>query len=177
VSVTRLSHPARSPAFPGAWLRWSLWLLCGSALLLAGCQTVQKGLTPAQIAVLKQEGFKQTDEGWELGLADKVLFDFDASVIKAEAKDNLERLARNLLHVGIDRMRLDGHTDNVGTADYNQQLSLRRAQAVADVVTAAGIPAANVAVRGLGATRPVADNGTAAGRAENRRVAIVISAE
>jgi outer membrane protein OmpA-like peptidoglycan-associated protein len=153
-----------------------MWLLCG-ALLLAGCQTVPKGLTPAQIAVLKQEGFKQTDEGWELGLSDKVLFDFDASVVMPQAKANLERLARNLLRVGLDRMRLDGHTDNIGTADYNEQLSLRRAQAVADVVTAAGMPVSNVRVRGLGASRPVADNRTAAGRAENRRVAIVITVE
>jgi outer membrane protein OmpA-like peptidoglycan-associated protein len=152
-----------------------MWLLSG-ALLLAGCQTVPQGLTPAQIAVLKQEGFRQTDEGWELGLSEKVLFDFDASVVKPEARDKLDRLARNLLRVGIDRMRLDGHTDNIGTADYNQRLSLRRAQAVANVVTAAGMPVSNVQARGLGASRPVASNGTAAGRAENRRVAIVITA-
>lgn len=166
----------RFPALRMASMRWCLWLAFG-AMLLAGCQTVHKGLTPAQIAVLKQEGFKQTDEGWELGLSDKVLFDFDAYAVKPEATDNLQRLARNLLGVGLDRVRLDGHTDNVGAADYNQQLSLRRAQAVADVVTAAGMPAANVQVRGLGSTRPVADNGTAAGRAENRRVAIVITVE
>lgn len=170
-----LSRPGRRSARWGACLRWTLWLAC-AGLLLAGCQTVQKGLTPAQIAVLKQEGFKQTDEGWELGLSDKVLFDFDASIVKPEARQNIQRLTGNLLRVGLDRMRLDGHTDNVGAADYNQQLSLRRAQAVADVVTSAGMPAANVGVRGLGATRPVADNGTAAGRAENRRVAIVIAA-
>ncbi|OZI67452.1 hypothetical protein CAL28_05410 [Bordetella genomosp. 11] len=156
-------------------MRRILWLTC-AALLLAGCQTVPQGLTPAQIAVLKQEGFKQTDEGWELGLSDKVLFDFDAYVVKPEARDNIQRLTGNLLRVGIEHMRLDGHTDNVGAADYNQQLSLRRAQAVADVVQAAGMPAANVGVRGLGASRPIADNGTAAGRAENRRVAIVITA-
>ncbi|AOB33406.1 hypothetical protein AKI39_04485 [Bordetella sp. H567] len=157
-------------------MRWALSLAC-AGLLLAGCQTVQKGLTPAQIAVLQEEGFKQTDEGWELGLSDKVLFDFDAYAVKPEARENIQRLTRNLLRVGLDRMRLDGHTDNVGAADYNRQLSLRRAQAVADVVTGAGVPAANVAVRGLGATRPVTDNGTTEGRAENRRVAIVIAAE
>jgi outer membrane protein OmpA-like peptidoglycan-associated protein len=176
VFAIRSSRLDRNQAASGAFFRPAVWLLCG-LLLLAGCQTVQKGLTPAQIAVLKQEGFKPTDEGWELGLSDKVLFDFDAYVVKQEGKDNLDRLTHNLLRVGIDRMRLDGHTDNVGGADYNQQLSLRRAQAVADTAIAAGMPAANVQVRGLGSTRPVADNGTAAGRAENRRVAIVITAE
>jgi outer membrane protein OmpA-like peptidoglycan-associated protein len=134
------------------------------------------GLTPAQIAVLKQEGFQRTGEGWELGLSDKVLFDFDDYTVKTDGKENLERLTRNLLGVGIDRMRLDGHTDNQGNAQYNRQLSLKRAQAVADVVTAAGMPAAHVQVRGLGATHPVVSNDTAAGRAENRRVAIVITA-
>lgn len=176
MSAIRSSGLGRFPANLGACLRWMLWAACAS-LLLAGCQTPHKGLTPAQIAVLKQEGFKQTEEGWELGLSDKVLFDFDAYEVKPEARANLQRLATNLLRVGLDRMRLDGHTDNVGAADYNKQLSLRRAQAVADVVTGAGVPVANVTVRGLGATRPVADNGTAAGRAENRRVAIVIAAE
>jgi outer membrane protein OmpA-like peptidoglycan-associated protein len=170
------SRPGRHNA-GGFHSRWLLSLVCAGLLVLGGCQTVQKGLTPAQIAVLKEEGFKPTDEGWELGLSDKVLFDFDAYVVKPEGKANLERLTRNLLKVGIDRMRLDGHTDNTGAADYNKQLSLRRAQAVADVATAAGMPAANVQVRGLGASRPVADNGTAAGRAENRRVAIVITSE
>lgn len=176
MSAIHLSSPGRLSAVIGACVRWIALLAC-AGLVLAGCQTVQKGLTPAQIAVLKQEGFKQTDEGWELGLSDKVLFDFDAYVVKPEAAQNLQRLTGNLLRVGLDRMRLDGHTDNVGAADYNQQLSLRRAQAVADVVKAAGMPAANVQVRGLGASRPVADNGNAAGRAENRRVAIVITVE
>jgi outer membrane protein OmpA-like peptidoglycan-associated protein len=173
LSLSRPCRPDTGRLFPA----WMLAMLCVGLLLLGGCQTVQKGLTPAQIAVLKQEGFKPIDEGWELGLSDKVLFDFDAYVVKPEGKSNLERLTRNLLRVGIDRMRLDGHTDNTGAADYNKQLSLRRAQAVADVAMAAGMPAANVQVRGLGATRPVADNGTAAGRAENRRVAIVITSE
>ncbi|RXN83405.1 hypothetical protein C7R54_27390 [Achromobacter aloeverae] len=145
-----------------------------SALLLAACQTVPKGLTPAQIAVLKDEGFRQTDEGWEFGMSDKVLFDTDQAVVKPDSAANIKRLAGRLLGVGLDRMRLDGHTDNRGSDAHNQQLSLRRAQAVADIVVAAGMPAANVQVRGLGAARPVTDNGSAAGRAENRRVSVVI---
>jgi len=147
-----------------------------SVLLLAACQTVPQGLTPAQIAVLKEEGFTQTDEGWEFGMSDKVLFDTDKAVVKPGSVDNIKRLVSRLLGVGLNRMRLDGHTDNRGSDAHNQQLSLRRAQAVADVVVAAGMPTANVAVRGQGATHPVADNGTAAGRAENRRVAVVIVA-
>lgn len=145
-----------------------------TVVLLAACQTVPQGLTPAQIAVLKEEGFTQTDEGWEFGISDKVLFDTDQAVVKPGSVDNIKRLAGRLLGVGLDRMRLDGHTDNRGSDAHNQQLSLRRAQAVADIVVAAGMPAAHVEVRGQGAAHPVADNGSAAGRAENRRVAVVI---
>ncbi|ALM87078.1 hypothetical protein ASB57_18525 [Bordetella sp. N] len=145
-----------------------------STLLLAACQSVPQGLTPAQVAVLKEEGFSQTDEGWEFGISDKVLFDTDQAVVKPASVDNIKRLASRLLDVGLNRMRLDGHTDNRGSDAHNQQLSERRAQAVADIVIAAGMPAANVLVRGQGAGHPVADNGSAAGRAENRRVAVVI---
>jgi outer membrane protein OmpA-like peptidoglycan-associated protein len=127
------------------------------------------------VSVLRQEGFRQTDQGWEFGLSEKVLFDLNTAVVKDASRASIERLARNLLSVGIDRMRLDGHTDNTGSAEYNRMLSLRRAQAVANILVGAGMPAANVQVRGLGATQPVADNGTAAGRAENRRVTMVLA--
>lgn len=150
-------------------------LLC--AVLLGGCQTAPKGLSPAQISVLKKEGFKPTDEGWEFGLSDKVLFETDAAVVKDASRQTIERIGRDLLGVGIDTIRLDGHTDNSGAEEYNRQLSLRRARAVADVLIGIGMPAANVQVRGLGATQPVADNRSAEGRAENRRVAMVIAAE
>ncbi len=162
----RLSLPGR--------LAGALALILG-ALLLTACQSVPQGLTPAQLAVLKDEGFTQTDEGWEFGMSDKVLFDTDQAVVKPDSVANIQRLASRLMGVGLNGMRLDGHTDNRGTEAYNQQLSVRRAQAVAAVVVAAGMPAANVQVRGLGATRPVADNGTASGRGENRRVAVVIA--
>ncbi len=66
------------------------------------------------------------------------------------------------------------HTDSNGEASYNEQLSLKRARSVADVLMSVGMPPANLDIRGRGEAAPIADNGTAAGRAENRRVAIVI---
>jgi outer membrane protein OmpA-like peptidoglycan-associated protein len=171
--VTSLHSPTAARAGLSRWLAASVCMLI---VLLAGCQTAPKGLTPAQVAVLQEEGFKQTDEGWEFGLSDKVLFETDEAVVKDASKENIERLGRRLQSVGLDRLRLDGHTDNTGSNEHNQQLSLRRAQAVADVLIGAGMPAANVQVRGLGSSKPVADNRSAAGRAENRRVAVVIAA-
>ncbi|RZT41689.1 OmpA family protein [Cupriavidus agavae] len=150
-----------------------------AAALLAGCATPEppRGLTPAQVAALQSQGFERTDNGWELGLPDKVLFSFDEDVITPERQLAVVRIGRVLRDAGIDRLRIDGHTDNAGSAEYNQQLSVRRAEAVARVMGACGFVREHLEVRGLGKTRPIADNGTAAGRAENRRVAIIVTVD
>jgi len=87
----------------------------------------------------------------------------------------VQKMGRALLSVGITKFRLDGHTDNYGEDSYNDQLSLRRADAVADLLASVGIPRANIETRGMGKRDPVADNRTSSGRAENRRVAIVVT--
>ena len=147
-------------------------------LALTGCQTApQKGLTPAQIAVLKQQGFELTDEGWAFGLSGKVLFGSDVESLNAQSTEIVERIGKALLGVGIDRVRVDGHTDASGKEAYNQQLSMRRAKSVRNVLTRVGMREENVQLRGLGSSVPVASNKTASGRTENRRVAIVVSAD
>ena len=78
---------------------------------------------------------------------------------------------------GIERVRVDGHTDASGKETYNQQLSLRRAKSVGKVLTSFGIKEENIQLQGLGSRQPVASNDTAAGRTENRRVSIVVSAD
>lgn len=151
-----------------------------ATMVLAGCATEPPHgkLTPAQIAVLKGEGFSLTDTGWELGLPDKLLFGFDEDVIAPDRQTALVRIGRRLREAGLDALRIDGHTDDSGTAEYNQQLSVRRAEAVARVlVTTCGFTRDQLQVRGLGKTRPIADNRTAAGRAENRRVVIIVSVD
>jgi outer membrane protein OmpA-like peptidoglycan-associated protein len=70
-------------------------------------------------------------------------------------------------------VRIEGHSDSQGDADANQVLSQRRAEAVRDALAAAGLPSSRLQAVGLGQARPVADNGTAAGRARNRRVEII----
>jgi outer membrane protein OmpA-like peptidoglycan-associated protein len=149
-----------------------------AALALSGCQTApQKGLTPAQIAVLKQQGFELTDEGWAFGLSGKVLFGSDVETLNSQSTQIVERIGKALLSVGIERVRVDGHTDASGKESYNQQLSLRRAQSVRKVLTSVGMKDENIQLQGLGSSEPVASNDTAAGRTENRRVAIVVSAD
>ncbi|EJM22001.1 outer membrane protein/peptidoglycan-associated (lipo)protein [Pseudomonas sp. GM18] len=148
------------------------------ALLATGCQTTsQKGLTPAQIAVLKQQGFEMTDDGWAFGLSDKVLFGSDIEHLNPTSTEIVERIGKALLSVGIERVRVDGHTDASGKESYNEQLSLRRAKSVGNALAAVGIKEQNIQLRGLGSSKPVASNATAAGRTENRRVSIVVSAD
>ncbi|MGQ7858197.1 OmpA family protein [Pseudomonas yamanorum] len=147
-------------------------------LALSGCQTPPpKGLTPAQIAVLKQQGFELTDEGWAFGLSGKVLFGSDVESLNAPSTEIVQRIGKALTGVGIERVRVDGHTDASGKETYNQQLSLRRAKSVAQVLVGVGMKEENVQMRGLGSSEPVASNTTAAGRTENRRVSIVVIAD
>ncbi|MCU0119866.1 OmpA family protein [Pseudomonas sp. B2M1-30] len=153
-------------------------VLLMTLLALTGCQTApQKGLTPAQIAVLKQQGFELTDEGWEFGLSGKVLFGSDIESLNRQSTEIVEQIGKALLGVGIERVRVDGHTDASGKESYNQQLSLRRAKSVSKVLTTVGMKQENIQLQGLGSSEPVAPNDTAAGRTENRRVSIVVSAD
>jgi outer membrane protein OmpA-like peptidoglycan-associated protein len=164
------------PLFSSA--RFLLISLLVAFLALGGCQTAPpKGLSPAQVAVLKQQGFELTDEGWAFGLSGKVLFGSDVETLNQPSTDIVQRIGKALLGVGIERVRVDGHTDTSGKETYNQQLSLRRAKSVATVLQGVGMKEENIQLRGLGSAEPVASNATAAGRTENRRVSIVVIAD
>jgi outer membrane protein OmpA-like peptidoglycan-associated protein len=74
-------------------------------------------------------------------------------------------------------MEVEGHTDSIGSDDYNQKLSEQRAASVRDYLTGQGVPSTSIMARGFGKTRPVATNDTAAGRQQNRRVELVLSGD
>ncbi|MHC6227547.1 OmpA family protein [Pseudomonas sp. X10] len=157
-------------------LRFPLLALLLALLVLGGCQSVPPaGLSAEQIAVLKQEGFSLTDEGWAFDLSGKVLFGSDLDSLNSQSRDIVERIGRALLSVDIQRVRIDGHADASGKPAYNQQLSERRAQSVARALVNIGMQPQNIETRGLGSSQPVADNRTRAGRTENRRVSIVVA--
>lgn len=157
-------------------LRFPFVAVLLALLALTGCQSPpQAGLTPEQIAVLKREGFAPTDEGWAFDLSGKVLFGSDLDSLNGPSQAIVERIGKALLGVGIEGVRVDGHADASGKAAYNQQLSVRRAQSVAQALIGIGMPAQNIRTRGLGSTEPVADNRTSSGRTENRRVSIVVA--
>ena len=100
-------------------------------------------------------------------------FDFDKATLTAEGKSRVREAAALLKQHPTLRVSVEGHTDSVGKDAYNMRLSERRAQTVADLLADEGISKSRLDVRGFGKTRPVADNSTAAGRAQNRRVEII----
>lgn len=95
--------------------------------------------------------------------------------LNAPARETLARFSGIVASYPELDFKIEGHTDNVGSDATNNELSLRRAVSVRDYLVGLGVPAENIQVQGFGSLRPVADNGTAEGRARNRRVEIVIS--
>jgi outer membrane protein OmpA-like peptidoglycan-associated protein len=117
---------------------------------------------------------KQTERGMVMTLSD-VLFDTGQATLKPGADRALDRLATFLKDSTGTHVLIEGHTDSVGSDDYNLGLSQRRAQAVADALSARGVPAERTVAKGLGKAYPVASNDSQAGRQQNRRVEIVFS--
>ena len=106
-----------------------------------------------------------------------VLFDTGKFTLKQGTQVSLAKVATILqLYPGL-KIQVEGYTDSVGGDEYNQKLSENRANAVDTFLVSQGVPAANVTAAGYGKNSPVADNGTPAGRAQNRRVNMVVSGD
>jgi len=119
---------------------------------------------------------RDTARGLIVNMSD-VLFDTGKFTLRPEAREKLAKVAGIVAgHPGL-RLAVEGHTDNVGGDDYNQQLSEQRGSAVRDYLTNQGMQADSVSTRGFGKTQPVASNETASGRQQNRRVELVISGD
>ena len=101
-------------------------------------------------------------------------FDFDKYVLKPEGKAKLDDLVGKVKGVNLEVIIAVGHTDSIGTVEYNQKLSVRRAEAVKAYLVSKGIEKNRVYTEGKGKKQPVADNRTAEGRAKNRRVEIEV---
>ena len=119
---------------------------------------------------------RETARGLIVNLSD-VLFDTGSAVLKPGAREKLARVAGILLSHPELKLQVEGHTDSVGGADYNQHLSENRAESVRTYLVSQGIASNAVAMRGFGDTQPVASNDSAAGRQQNRRVELVVAGE
>ncbi|REJ83589.1 MAG: hypothetical protein DWQ44_03125 [Bacteroidetes bacterium] len=98
-----------------------------------------------------------------------IFFDFDKSDLKPESKIELDKLISFLQKNTSVKIEISGHTDNVGSKTYNQNLSERRAQSVSEFLTKNGVPASRIQFKGYGDTVPIEDNATDEGRSRNRR--------
>jgi outer membrane protein OmpA-like peptidoglycan-associated protein len=106
-----------------------------------------------------------------------VLFDFNKWTLKPGAREKLSKISGIVLAYPGLRLEVEGHTDSVGSDEYNQTLSEKRAFAVRDYLVQQGINGNSVTARGFGKVNPVASNDSAAGRQRNRRVELVVSGE
>ena len=111
-----------------------------------------------------------------MNLNASALFDFDKATLKPEGKASLDAVGDKIQSKGATVVDVDviGHTDSIGTEEYNQALSLRRATSVKDYILTKGVDASIIDVSGKGESEPVADNSTKEGRAQNRRVEVRI---
>ena len=103
-------------------------------------------------------------------------FDFDKTSLKPEGTAALLRVLEQAKGSNIEEIRVEGHTDAVGSEGYNLKLSTRRAEAVKAFLVKQGVPANVIKTEGFGETQPVANNATGEGRAQNRRVAVQLIA-
>lgn len=119
---------------------------------------------------------ERVGEGIQVTFESGLLYDFDSDVVKPTARTNLQALARSLAKYPDSDVLIIGHTDSVGSEEYNLGLSVRRADAAATYLIAQGVARSRVGTMGLGESEPVQSNDTDAGRAANRRVEVAIFA-
>jgi outer membrane protein OmpA-like peptidoglycan-associated protein len=109
-------------------------------------------------------------------LTNDILFDFNSAALRPESRSTLRDLAANFQRYPDETISVEGHTDNVGSAAYNQTLSENRAFSVKNYLVDQGVPSSRVSAVGYGETRPKDSNNTPEGRQLNRRVEIHIRA-
>lgn len=123
---------------------------------------------------MQNYGFRQTQRGATLTLAEEVLFATASATLRPGAIDRLRPLAEYLRDNPGVRVTIDGHTDARGSDAYNQDLSERRAASVREAFDAMGVTRARFQVVGHGEAQPVASNATTAGQRQNRRVEVTL---
>jgi len=119
---------------------------------------------------------ERVGEGINVTFNEKILFAFAKSDLSATAQSNLDKLAAVLKEYPDTDIEVQGHTDGRGSDEYNMALSERRAGTVADYLRSKGISSSRITTKGFGKTAPIASNDTDEGRAQNRRVAFLITA-
>jgi len=134
----------------------------------------EKRAADAQANLAKLAAVKEEARGLVITLSGSVLFASNKSALLPAAQNRLNQVADALLATKERRLTVEGHTDSQGSSGYNQVLSQQRADAVRSYIISRGYPGDMIHAQGIGKDRPVADNSNAEGRANNRRVEIII---
>ncbi len=134
----------------------------------------EKKAADAQADLAKLAAVKEEARGLVITLSGSVLFASNKSELLPAAQNRLNQVAEALMATKERRLTVEGHTDSQGSASYNQTLSQQRAESVRSYIISRGYPADLIQAQGIGKDRPVADNTSAEGRANNRRVEIII---
>lgn len=119
---------------------------------------------------------ERVGEGIKITFRSGIQFDFNSSELRGASKDNLSELAETLKKYEDTKILIEGHTDNVGDENYNDKLSDKRADSVADYLATLDVKRNRLIIEGYGESQPVADNTTEQGRQLNRRVEVAIYA-
>ncbi|MCS3796067.1 OmpA family protein [Niastella sp. OAS944] len=119
---------------------------------------------------------ERVGEGINVEFSDKILFGFNSADLSSGATTNLNKLVEVLNAYPDTDIEIQGHTDSKGSDEYNQTLSEKRASSVASFLRGKGVASSRVKIKGYGETAPVASNDTEDGRAQNRRVNFLITA-
>ena len=141
---------------------------------LAAVQESERRTADALAELAKLAAVREEERGLVVTLSGSVLFRSAESNLLPSAQAKLDQVANALLAVRERYLLVEGHTDSQGSDSYNQNLSQRRADAVRDYIVQRGYPADHIQARGKGEYSPIADNASPEGRANNRRVEIVI---
>ncbi len=120
---------------------------------------------------------KRTEQGLVTKLKSDILFDTGKSDLKPAAQSNLKQMADIMKKYPENVLTVQGFTDNTGSQKVNEDLSLKRAEAVRSALVSNGMPNDTIAVQGMGPASPVADNKTSDGRMKNRRVEIQVTVD
>jgi outer membrane protein OmpA-like peptidoglycan-associated protein len=134
----------------------------------------EKRAADALAALAKLAEVKEEPRGMVITLSGSVLFASNQSALLPEARSRLDQVSDVLLSTRERNIMVEGHTDSQGSNSYNMDLSQRRADSVRNYIVQRGYESDLIKARGLGEGNPIADNGSAEGRANNRRVEIII---
>jgi outer membrane protein OmpA-like peptidoglycan-associated protein len=134
----------------------------------------EKKLSVAMASLQEIAKVKEESRGVVITLSGSVLFATGKSSLLPIAKQKIDEVAKALKDQGFKGLLVEGHTDSQGSATKNDELSQQRAESVRQQLISNGIPGDKIRAQGIGSGRPVADNNTAEGRANNRRVEIVV---